>query len=152
VRGFGVMRGYLDDPAATAAAIDAHGWLHTGDIGVLDDEGYVCITDRKSDMFISGGFNCYPAEIENLLARHPAIERVAVVGLPDARLGEVGWAYVVPRAGSAVRPDDIIDWARSEMANYKVPRQIVLVTDLPVNASGKVLRRELKERAKDFPS
>jgi acyl-CoA synthetase (AMP-forming)/AMP-acid ligase II len=144
VRGQGVMLGYLDDPAATAEAIDAEGWLHTGDVGTMDAQGYVRITDRKKDMYISGGFNCYPAEIEKLLASHPAISMVAVVGVADPRMGEVGKAYVVLRPGASLTEADLITWSRENMANYKVPRSIAFVDDLPRNASGKVLKTELR--------
>lgn len=144
VRGYGVMAGYLDDPAATAEAIDADGWLHTGDVGVLDAAGYLRITDRKKDMYISGGFNCYPAEIEKLLARHPAIEMVAVIGVADERMGEVGRAFVVLRPGQAADEPGIIAWARENIANYKVPRRVIITTDLPRNASGKIVKTELK--------
>ena len=102
VRGYNVMQGYFEDPAATAQAIDGEGWLHTGDIGVMDERGYLRITDRIKDMFITGGFNCYPAEIESLMHAHEAIAQVAVIGVPDERQGEVGMAYVVPRPGAAV--------------------------------------------------
>lgn len=144
VRGTGVMLGYLDDPAATAEAIDAAGWLHTGDIGTMDAGGYVRITDRKKDMFISGGFNVYPAEVEKILAAHPAVGMVAVVGAPDERMGEVGVAFIVPRPEARVVPEQVIAWSRDNMANYKVPRRVVVVDDLPRNASGKVLKIELK--------
>ncbi len=144
VRGQGVMLGYLDDPAATAEAIDAAGWLHTGDVGTMDANGYVRITDRKKDMYISGGFNCYPAEIEKLLSAHPAISMVAVVGVPDPRMGEVGRAYVVLRPGTAADEAGLIAWSRDNMANYKVPKSFVFVADLPRNASGKVLKTELR--------
>lgn len=147
VRGHAVMRGYLDDPAATAEAIDADGWLHTGDVGTIDARGYLAITDRKKDMYISGGFNCYPAEIEKLLAAHPAIEMAAVVGMPDERLGEVGRAFVVLRAGQQASEAEIIAWSRANMANYKVPRQVAFVAELPRNAAGKVLRMALRETA-----
>jgi acyl-CoA synthetase (AMP-forming)/AMP-acid ligase II len=144
VRGHAVMSGYLDDPAATAEAIDADGWLHTGDIGTIDARGYLNITDRKKDMYISGGFNCYPAEIEKLLAAHPAIEMAAVIGVSDARMGEVGKAFVVLRPGMQADAPDIIDWARANMANYKTPRHIAFVPALPRNAAGKILRTELR--------
>jgi acyl-CoA synthetase (AMP-forming)/AMP-acid ligase II len=147
VRGFNVMRGYLDDPAETAKAIDAEGWLHTGDVGVMDERGYLRITDRIKDMFIVGGFNCYPAEIENLMYRHPGIGQVAVVGVPDERMGEVGLAFVVPRPGAALTPEAIVAWCREQMANYKVPRRVEIVPSLPTNASGKVLKYELRRRA-----
>jgi acyl-CoA synthetase (AMP-forming)/AMP-acid ligase II len=145
VRGHAVMQGYLDDPAATAEAIDADGWLHTGDIGTIDDRGYMAITDRKKDMYISGGFNCYPAEIEKLLSAHPAIEMAAVIGIADDRMGEVGRAFVVLRPGASADARDIIGWARENMANYKVPREIVFISALPRNAGGKVLRTALRE-------
>lgn len=144
IRGFNVMHGYLDDPAATAAAVDAQGWLRTGDIGVIDERGYVQITDRLKDMYIVGGFNCYPAEIESRMLDHRALAQCAVIGVPDERLGEVGVAYVVPRAGACVEPAELLAWCRSQLANYKVPRQIVVVDALPLNATGKVLKRELQ--------
>jgi acyl-CoA synthetase (AMP-forming)/AMP-acid ligase II len=147
VRGETVMRGYLDDPEATAAAIDADGWLHTGDLGTFDADGYLRIVGRVKDMFIVGGFNAYPAEIENLLLRHPRIAQVAVIGVPDARLGEVGVAFVVLDPGPPVDASDIIEWSRHEMANYKVPRSVTFLDELPVNATGKVVKDELRARA-----
>ena len=147
IRGFNVMAGYFGDAEATAQAIDADGWLHTGDIGVLDENGYLAITDRLKDMFIVGGFNVYPAEIERMLAQHPQVAQAAVIGVPDARMGEVGKVYVVPRAGFAPTGDEIVAWCRSRMANYKVPREVEFVAALPVNASGKVLKNVLREQA-----
>jgi acyl-CoA synthetase (AMP-forming)/AMP-acid ligase II len=147
IRGYNVMRGYLDDPEQTAETIDADGWLHSGDVGVMDERGYVQITDRVKDMFIVGGFNAYPAEIENLMMRHPDIAAVAVIGIPDERMGEVGMAFVVPRAGTRPDPAALIAWCRDEMANYKAPRRVELVDALPLNASGKVLKYELRDRA-----
>jgi HIP---CoA ligase len=144
VRGQGVMLGYLDDPEATAEAIDAEGWLHTGDVGTMDEEGYVRITDRKKDLYISGGFNVYPAEVEKLLSIHPAIAVVAVIGIPDDRMGEVGKAYVVLYPGSRATEAELIGWSRDNMANYKVPRSFAFVNELPRNASGKVLKTELR--------
>ncbi|MGC1470047.1 MAG: AMP-binding protein, partial [Sphingorhabdus sp.] len=144
VRGQGVMLGYLDDPQASAEAIDAEGWLHTGDVGTMDENGYVRITDRKKDLYISGGFNVYPAEVEKLLSAHPAIAMVAVVGIPDDRMGEIGRAYVVLRPGTSATEADLIEWSRGNMANYKVPRSFAFVEDLPRNASGKVLKTELR--------
>jgi acyl-CoA synthetase (AMP-forming)/AMP-acid ligase II len=148
VRGYNVMRGFVDDPEATAEAIDSDGWLHTGDIGVLDEHGNLRITDRKKDMFIVGGFNAYPAEIEGMLLEHPAVGQVAIVGAPDTRMGEVGYAYVVPRHGATVEPDELIAWCREKMANYKVPRHVEVVDALPLNASGKVLKYELRDKAR----
>ncbi|MDE1684654.1 FadD3 family acyl-CoA ligase [Streptomyces neyagawaensis] len=146
VRGFNVMRGYFEDPAETARAVTDDGWLRTGDVGVLDDAGNLRITDRIKDMFIVGGFNAYPAEIEQLLGLHPDVADVAVIGVPDARLGEVGKAFVVRRPGSLVTADDLIAWARREMANYKVPRTVDFVGELPRNAGGKVVKGELRSR------
>ena len=136
VRGFNVMRGYLDDVEATRAAITPDGWLRTGDIGVLDARGYLKITDRLKDMYICGGFNCYPAEIEQRLLAHPDIVDVAVKGEPDARLGEIGHAFAVAAEGASEA--DIMKWARAHMANYKAPRRVSFVDALPRNASGKV--------------
>ncbi|WP_408591330.1 FadD3 family acyl-CoA ligase [Novosphingobium sp.] len=145
VRGHAVMRGYLDDPQATAEAIDADGWLHTGDIGTIDAHGYLAITDRKKDLFISGGFNVYPAEVEKLLTANPVIGVVAVVGVPDERMGEVGKAFVVLRPGTHATEPELAAWAKANMANYKVPRRFVIVDDLPRNAAGKVLKTELRD-------
>jgi HIP---CoA ligase len=145
VRGYHVMLGYLDDPSATAAAVDSAGWLHTGDLGLMDERGYLKVTGRIKDMYIVGGFNAYPAEIENLLLANEGIAQAAVVGVPDHRLGEVGLAFVVPRAGATLAPADIIAWARHRMANYKVPRYVEICGALPVNAIGKVQKDELRE-------
>jgi acyl-CoA synthetase (AMP-forming)/AMP-acid ligase II len=147
VRGYTIMVGYLDDPAQTRATVDADGWLHTGDIGVMHADDTLQITDRKKDMFTVGGFNVYPAEIENVMSAHPAIAQVAVIGVPDDRLGEVGMAYVVRRADVAAESRDLIAWCREQMANYKVPRVVEFVEALPVNATGKVLKYELRARA-----
>ncbi|MFE1787275.1 FadD3 family acyl-CoA ligase [Streptomyces sp. NPDC059525] len=146
VRGHHVMRGYFEDPEGTARTLTPEGWLRTGDVGVLDAGGNLRITDRIKDMFIVGGFNAYPAEIEQLLGLHPDIADVAVVGVPDPRLGEVGKAYAVRRPGSTLTADDLIAWSRREMANYKVPREVEFVPGLPRNASGKVLKTELRAR------
>ncbi|MFK3820291.1 FadD3 family acyl-CoA ligase [Pseudomonas sp. NPDC089407] len=145
LRGFHVMRGYFNDPEATAQAIDADGWLHTGDIGNLDAAGNLQITDRLKDMFIVGGFNCYPAEIEAGLIQHPAIAQVAVIGVADERMGEVGCACVVLRQGQQLDASALIAWARERMANYKVPRHVRFFQALPVNASNKVVKGELRD-------
>ena len=145
IRGMNVMLGYLDDPEATAEAIDSGGWLHTGDVGVLDHEGYLRITDRKKDVFIVGGFNCYPAEIEKMLLAHPAILQVAVAGVPDERMGEVGKAYVVRKDDAQLSAEELIAWSRERMANFKVPRQVAFVAALPTNATGKVQKFKLEE-------
>jgi acyl-CoA synthetase (AMP-forming)/AMP-acid ligase II len=146
VRGYTLMRGYLDEPAQTAATIDAQGWLHTGDIGLLDEYGRVHVTDRLKDMFIVGGFNAYPAEIEQILSQHPDIAQVAVIGVPDDRMGEVGAAFVIARKGRSITADDVVAFSRANMANYKAPRHVHIVDELPLNASGKVLKNELRAR------
>ena len=150
VRGYNVMRGYFNDEAETAKAIDRDGWLHTGDIGVMDEQGYLKITDRIKDMFIMGGFNVYPAEVENLLFQHPDIAASAVIGVPDERMGEVGMAFVVATPGAVLDATDLIAWSRENMANYKVPRYVEIVEALPSNASGKVLKFTLRERAAEL--
>lgn len=142
VRGYGVMQGYLDDPAATAEAIDAEGWLHTGDLGNLDGSGRLRIVGRKKDMFIVGGFNAYPAEIEGFLLNHPAVAQVAVIGIPDDRMGQVGKAFVV-RNGE-VTAAELIGWCRDRMAGYKVPRAVQFLDSLPLNATGKVMKDRLR--------
>jgi HIP---CoA ligase len=147
LRGPNVMVGYLDDPGATRAAIEPDGWLHTGDIGHLDDRGYLTITDRLKDMFTVGGFNVYPAEVENAIMRLDSGADCAVVGKPDERLGEVGLAYVVTRPGHCLSEAGVTAHCRERLANFKVPREIVFVGQLPRNAGGKVLKRELRERA-----
>jgi len=147
LRGYNVMAGYLDDPDATAQAIDADGWLHTGDIGRVDEFGRLTITGRLKDMFLVGGFNTYPAEIEQTLATHPAIADVAVIGVPDARLGEVGMAFLVMRPGAMVTDGELTAWARGRLANYKVPRHWRFVSGLERNASGKVIKSVLREQA-----
>jgi HIP---CoA ligase len=147
IRGANLTRGYWQDPEATAAAIDADGWLHTGDIGTLDAAGNLKITDRLKDLFIVGGFNVSPAEVEQVMARHPDILEVAVVGVADARLGEVARAYVIPAHGKAPSAPELIEWCRERLANFKVPRSVEFVDALPRNASGKVLRRELRALA-----
>ena len=145
VRGYGVMQGYLDDPVATAAAIDADGWLHTGDLGTLDDAGRLRIVGRKKDMFIVGGFNAYPAEIEGFLLEHPGVAQAAVIGVPDDRLGQVGKAFIVVKDDkTTVSGDELIAWSRDRMAGFKVPRFVDFVRELPLNATGKVMKDRLR--------
>ncbi|WP_394618411.1 FadD3 family acyl-CoA ligase [Lentzea sp. JNUCC 0626] len=145
LRGPNVMLGYLDDPEATALAVDADGWLHTGDVGSIDSRGYLSITDRLKDMYICGGFNVYPAEIEQALARLPGVAEVAVVGMADARLGEVGLAFVVTAPGASLDASEVISFCRERLANYKVPRAVEFVPALPRNAMGKVLKTRLRK-------
>ncbi|WP_338889075.1 AMP-binding protein [Rhodococcus sovatensis] len=144
LRGESVMIGYFEDPEATAAAIDSEGWLRTGDVGRLDEHGCLKITDRMKDMIIVGGFNVYPAEVENVVSAHPDVIESAVVGVADDRLGMVPRAFVVPRSGASVAMEDIGAWCRTRLANFKVPREFVVVDALPRNASGKILKRELR--------
>jgi len=141
-RGYALMRGYLDDPAATAEAIDSDGWLHTGDLGTLDGDGRLKIVGRKKDMFIVGGFNAYPAEIEGFLMEHPAVAQAAVIGVPDERMGQVGKAFVV--AAAPVTAAELIAWGKTRMAGFKVPRYVEFLDALPLNATGKVMKDQLR--------
>jgi len=145
LRGPNLMAGYLDDPAATKEAIDPGGWLHTGDIGHLDQAGYLTITDRLKDMYTCGGFNVYPAEVEQALARLDGVAESAVIGVPDPRLGEVGKAFVVARPGYALDTLQVLTYCRQRLANYKVPRYVEFCSALPRNASGKTLKRLLRK-------
>jgi acyl-CoA synthetase (AMP-forming)/AMP-acid ligase II len=148
LRGPNLMLGYYGDEEATRAAIDADGWLHTGDVGRLDPDGYLTITDRLKDMYICGGFNVYPAEVEQVLARLDDVAESAVIGVADARLGEVGRAYVVTRPGHALGAGEVLAFCRERLGNYKVPRQVVFRDGLPRNPAGKVLKRLLREEAR----
>jgi HIP---CoA ligase len=143
-RGYAVMTGYFEDPKATANAIDADGWLHTGDLGTIDDHGRLKIIGRKKDMFIVGGFNAYPAEIEGFLLEHPAVAQAAVIGVPDARMGQVGKAFIVSTPGQDVAEEDLIAWSKTRMAGFKVPRSVAFIDALPLNATGKVMKDQLR--------
>ena len=145
VRGFNLMTGYYEDPDATAEAIDDEGWLHTGDIGFLNDQGYLKITDRKKDMIITGGFNVYPAEIERVLLLDENVGEAAVVAGPDKRMGEVAIAFIIPRPGKTVDPDAVLSMAAEHLAKYKLPREVRIVESLPRNASMKVLKHQLRD-------
>ncbi|WP_102141628.1 3-((3aS,4S,7aS)-7a-methyl-1,5-dioxo-octahydro-1H-inden-4-yl)propanoate--CoA ligase FadD3 [Mycobacterium hubeiense] len=147
LRGPNVMLGYLDDPEATAAAIDADGWLHTGDVGTIDERGNLKITDRLKDMYICGGFNVYPAEIEQVLARLDGVAEAAVIGVPDERLGEVGKAFVVVKPGHKLDEETVIAYTREHLANFKTPRSVEFLDVLPRNPGGKVVKPLLRERA-----
>lgn len=146
IRGHNVMKGYYKRPDATAEAV-RNGWLHTGDIGILDDEGYLSIVDRKKDMILRGGFNVYPRELEEVLLTHPAVSLVAVIGVPDPRLGEEVKAFIVKKPGpafEAVSEDDLRAWCQEQLAAYKYPRLFEFRTELPMSATGKILKRELR--------
>ena len=139
-----MLRAYLDDPAATRAAITSDGWLHTGDAGHVDAEAYLTVTDRLKDMYITNGFNVYPAELEVAMSAIPGISHCAVVGIDDARRGEAGHAFVIRADASAITENEVIAWCRANVASYKVPAGVTFVDALPRNAQGKVLKQELK--------
>ena len=147
IRGYNVMDCYLDDPEATAEAVSPDGWLRTGDIGALDAQGYLSVSGRLKDMLIVGGFNVYPAEVEAVLLQHPAIADATVIGVPDERMGEVALAFVILRAGALPDEKGLIAWLRERIANFKVPRQIRFVEELPRNSLGKVLKNELRAKS-----
>ena len=146
VRGYNVTQGYFNNQEATQEAIDSDGWLHTGDIGILDSNGYIKITDRSKDMFIVGGFNAYPAEIENILCDHPAISQAAVIGIEDERMGEVAKAFVILKPNQDLDTESLLQWSKDNMANYKVPREVEFVRELPTNAAGKIMKYLLKDK------
>lgn len=145
VKGYNVMLGYYDNAEATAETITPDGWMKTGDIGVMDEQGYIKITDRLKDMYICGGFNVYPAELENAFSGIEGVSQVAVIGVPDERMGEVGKAFIVKMPGASLSEDDVIAWAKQNLSNYKVPRQVVMLDAMPLNASGKILKTELRK-------
>ena len=147
VRGFNVMKEYFRDAEATRSTIDPSGWLHTGDIGILGNDGNLRITDRKKDMFICGGFNVYPAEVEGIIVRHPSVAQVSVIGVPDARMGEIGIAFVILRHEEPWDPKAFLEWCRDNMANYKAPRGVQVVDAFPLNPSGKVMKFHLRAQA-----
>ena len=146
VRGYNITQGYFNNEEATQEAIDSDGWLHTGDIGILDTNGYIKITDRSKDMFIVGGFNAYPAEIENILCDHPAISQAAVIGIEDERMGEVAKAFVILKPNQDLDTESLLQWSKDNMANYKVPREVEFVRELPTNAAGKIMKYLLKDK------
>ncbi len=145
-RGYNVSEGYYDDPEATRAVFLPDGWVRTGDIAYMNAEGYLKVCDRKKEMFIVGGFNVAPAEVEGMLVAWEKISAAAIVGVPDEHYGEVGVAFVVPAHGADLTPDEVIAYARRSMANYKVPRQVQIVDALPLNATGKVVKDQLRAR------
>jgi fatty-acyl-CoA synthase len=145
IRSSSNMLGYWKLPEATASTMDAEGWIATGDVGYLDEDGYVYIYDRAKDMIISGGENVYPAEVESAIYGHPDVLEVAVIGVPDDKWGEAVKAVCVPKPGHAIDPDSVIGWARERVAGFKVPKSVDIIAALPRNPSGKILRRELRE-------
>jgi len=145
VRGSLVMAGYYRNPEATAEA-SAHGWHHTGDIGFLDDDGFLYIVDRAKDMVISGGFNVYSAEVEQALMAHEAVRDCAVIGLPDEKWGERVTAVVQPQSGAEIDTDELIAFVKQRIGSVKAPKQIEIWTDLPRSAVGKVLKTEIRSR------
>ncbi len=146
-RGYNVMKGYYRSPQHTAEVLDAEGWLHTGDLGTIDEEGYVRIIGRKKEMIIRGGFKIYPQEVEEFLFTHPGIQNAAVVGIPQPVYGESVWAFVVPKNGVVLSPEEVIEFCREKIANFKAPEQVRIVKDLPMTGSGKVRKFELQEAA-----
>lgn len=144
-RGYNVMMGYYKMPDKTAESIDADGWLYSGDLATMDEEGYVQIVGRKKDMLICGGFNVYPAEIEEYLFTHPKVQNVSVIGMPDNVMGEVAVAYIIPREGASIDPQEIVDYCVSEIANFKVPRYVQIVDEFPMTQSGKIQKFLLRE-------
>jgi long-chain acyl-CoA synthetase len=145
IRGHNVMKGYLNRPDATAEVM-VDGWFRSGDLGTKDTDGFLTIVDRKKDMVLRGGYNVYPREVEEVLLRHPAIGQVAVIGVPDERLGEEVCAVVIPAEGVAATADEIVTWSKQALAAYKYPRRIEFVAEFPLGPSGKVLKRELVAR------
>jgi acyl-CoA synthetase (AMP-forming)/AMP-acid ligase II len=141
-----VMAGYYDRPAETAAALMSDGWLRTGDGGYCDGDGFLFLTDRIKDMIVSGGENIYPVEVEEVLSQHPAVIDVAVIGVPDERWGETVKALVVVAPDSGVAADELVAFAREQLAGYKLPRSVDFVSELPRTPAGKVLKRELRAR------
>jgi fatty-acyl-CoA synthase len=146
LKGPSYCSGYFNDPEASARAVDEAGYFHTGDLAKYDRENYFYIVDRKKDMFISGGENVYPAEIEAALYKHPAVHQCAVIGIPDPKWGEVGLACIVCKPGTDVAEDELIDFLRQRLAGFKIPKRAVLMDELPISGAGKILKRELKEQ------
>lgn len=145
LKGPSMCSGYFDNPDASQAAIDADGWFHTGDLARVDADGFFFIVDRKKDMFISGGENVYPVEIEKALYEHPAVVQCAVIGAPDEKWGEVGKAIVVLKPNASATEEELIEFMKSRLAKFKVPKSVAFVTALPLSAAGKILKRELRE-------
>jgi fatty-acyl-CoA synthase len=152
LKGPSYCSGYFNNPEASAAAIDERGFFHTGDLALYDEEGYFYIVDRKKDMFISGGENVYPAEIEKVLYQHPAVHMCAVIGLPDPKWGEVGKACAVLKPGQSATEEELLKFMAERLAKYKVPKSVAFMDALPISAAGKILKRELREQWTQTPS
>ncbi|MEI9960634.1 MAG: hypothetical protein WDM76_05720 [Limisphaerales bacterium] len=148
IRGGNVMRGYWNQPEETAKVLREN-WLYTGDVGYGDAEGYFYITDRKKDMLLVNGINVYPREIEEVIYQFPGVKEAAVIGVPDARRGEQGVAFVAVTEGQTLNEKELLQFIRSKLADYKVPRQVVLLPALPKNATGKILKTELRKQSLD---
>ncbi len=146
LKGPSYSSGYFNDPGASAAAVDADGWFHTGDLAKYDEEWYFYIVDRKKDMFLSGGENVYPVEIEKVLYQHPAVHMCAVIGVPDPKWGEVGKAIVVLKPGARATEEELVEHCRANLARFKVPHSLIIADALPISSAGKILKRELKEK------
>jgi fatty-acyl-CoA synthase len=144
-RGYSVMRGYWDDPEKTADAIDAAGWMHTGDLAVIDDEGYCNIVGRVKDMIIRGGENVYPREIEEFLFRHPKVQEVAVFGVPDPRFGEQVGVWIRLREGENASEDEIRGFCQGQIAHYKIPHYVRFVDDFPMTVTGKIQKFMMRD-------
>ena len=144
VHGPNVFAGYWEDPEATASAITTDGWLRTGDVAVVDDDGFLFLVDRVKDLIIVSGFNVYPAEVEEVLTAHPAVAQAAVIGVPHPHSGEAVKAYVVTVDGASVEEDELIQHCEAHLARYKCPQKVMFVEQIPQGAAGKVLRKELR--------
>ena len=145
LKGPSYSSGYFNNPEASAEAVDAEGWFHTGDLAKYDEDWYFFIVDRKKDMFLSGGENVYPVEIEKVLYQHPAVHMCAVIGVPDQKWGEVGKAILVLKPGMHATEEEMLKFMSERLAKYKVPRSVVFADALPISSAGKILKRELKE-------
>jgi len=145
IRGFNIMKGYYKNPGETAKTIDRDGWLFSGDLGTVEKNGYVTITGRKKDMIISGGFNVYPAEVEDYLFRHPKVKQVQVVGVPDHKMGEVALAFVAVKEGMSCTEKEIITFCQGKIAGYKIPKYVRFISEFPLTSSGKIQKFKLKE-------
>jgi fatty-acyl-CoA synthase len=146
LKGPSYCSGYFNNVEATAQALDEMGFFHTGDLARFDDQGYFYIVDRKKDMFISGGENIYPVEIEKILYQHPAVHMCAVVGVPDRRWGEVGVACIVRKPETQASEDELLDFMNARLARYKIPKRVVFMSELPISGAGKILKRDLKHQ------